>query len=68
MLLTGCLLFPLLVIPVFSARVPLCQFTVEAFVSSLSTDESILQQVSLLYSHLTGRRFLLADLRLTAGL
>ena len=68
MLLTGCLLFPLLVIPVFSARVPLCQFTVEAFVSSLSTDESILQQVSLLDSHLKGRKFLLADLRLTAGL
>ena len=47
MLLTGWIFFPLLIVPVFSASVPLCQFTVEAFVSSLSTDESIIQQVSL---------------------
>ena len=48
MMVTGWLFFPLLIVPVFSARVPLCQFTVEAFVSSLSTDESILQQISAL--------------------
>ena len=45
--MTGWMFFPLLIAPVFTASVPLCQFTVEAFVSSLSTDESIIQQVSL---------------------
>ena len=55
MAVTPCLLIPLLVVAVFSARVPLCQFTVEAFVSSLSTDESILQQVSVLSQVSTAR-------------
>ena len=48
MMVTGWLFFPLIIVPVISARVPLCQFTVEAFVSSLSTEESLLQQISAL--------------------
>ena len=43
----------LLISPSLPTSVPLCQFTVESFVSLLSTDESIREQVRLIASNLS---------------
>ena len=49
-ILTLWMLMSLSMAPASSTSVPLCQFTVESFVSSLSTDQSIDQQVDKILS------------------
>ena len=64
-LMTAGLLMVMLT-PSSSSSVPLCQFTVESFVSSLSSEESLHQQVISLLASPGLNIKAISDIRLTA--